>query len=134
VRALGDEVIAEGGDSVGFGRSRTPLDYFLAVSSKDQLARVRLTSAKLVQAGVLPTSPGELVKTFGALLLSTRFEFGSRADLWSTTAPTKHLPAPAFGSGTGVPRRRFDLFGWLLTFSQAPDGPPAASGGSEQLR
>ena len=61
VRTIGDEVTAEGGDWVGFGRSRTPLDYFLADFSQDQLARVRLTSAKLVQAGVLPTSPGELV-------------------------------------------------------------------------
>ena len=135
VRTLGDEIIAEGGDAVGFGRSRTPLDYFFAVFPQDQLARmVRLTSAKLVQAGVLPTSPGELVKFFGVLLLSTRFEFGSRAELWWTTARTKHLPAPAFGSRTGMPRRRFDLLWSLLTFSQAPDEPPAASGGSEQLR
>jgi len=88
VRTLRDEIIAEGGDAVGFGRSRTPPDYFFAVFPQDQLARmVRLTSAKSVQAGVMPTSPGELVKFFGVLLLSTRFEFGSRAGVVMDISP-----------------------------------------------
>lgn len=48
VRTLGAEVIVEGGDAVGFGRSRTPLDYFMAKFPQDQLTRTcELTSSKL---------------------------------------------------------------------------------------
>lgn len=82
VRTLGGDIITEDGDSVGYGRTRTPLDYFFSVFPQDQLARMaRLTSSRLTEAGALATSPGELLKFIGILILITRFEFGSRAEL-----------------------------------------------------
>lgn len=96
---------------------------------------VRLNTSKLVESGVQTTSHGELVKIFGVLHLSTTFEFESRGELWSTTGRTEHLRAPALGSRTGIPRRRFDLLWSLLTFSGgAPDVPPADGLGHEQQR
>ena len=53
------------------------------------------------------TSRGEMLKYFGIMILSTRFEFGARRDLWSTKSSTKYIPAPAFGQ-TGMSRNRFD--------------------------
>ena len=119
VRALGGDIISEGGDAVGFGRTRTPLDYFFSVFPQDQLTRVtELTSAKLESRRLPPTSPGEILKFFGILILTTRFQFGSRADLWATAPRSKHMPAPAFGARTGMPRHRFDALWSALTFSR----------------
>jgi len=81
--------IVEGGDSVGHERSRTPLDYFLAVFPPQELLLiVELTAAQLSARGRPPKSPEEILKLFGVLLLGSRFEFGSRADLWSTSHRT----------------------------------------------
>jgi hypothetical protein len=49
---------------------------------------------------------GELLRFIGVLLLSNRFEFGSRASLWSTIG-SKYIPAASFGK-TGMARSRFD--------------------------
>jgi len=137
VRALGGDIISEGGDAVGFGRTRTPLDYFFAVFPQDQLTRVtELTSAKLESRRLPPTSPGEILKFFGILILATRFQFGSRADLWATAPRSKHMPAPAFGARTGMPRHRFDALWSALTFSRQPAGGGPANGqsGGERYR
>jgi len=48
VRTLSGDIIAEGGDSVGYGRGRTPVDYFLAVFPQQQVSMIaKLTSARL---------------------------------------------------------------------------------------
>jgi Transposase IS4 len=66
---------------------------------------------------------GELLKFFGILILSTRFEFSARASLWSTTAPYKYVPAPAFGK-KGMSRHRFDLLFRCLRFGEQPSVQP----------
>jgi len=82
-----------------------------------------------------PTTPGEILKLFGVVLLGTRFEFGCRSDQWSTTPRTKHIPARAFGVRTGMSRNRFDNLWSSLTFSvQRAGGPPTGANGSEQFR
>ena len=53
------------------------------------------------------TTIGEIQIFFGVWVLSTRFEFGSRASLWSNTASSKYLPDPDFGK-TGLPQNMFD--------------------------
>jgi len=136
VRTLGGELIVEGGDSVGFGRGCTPEDYFLALFPQTQLSLVSiLTSAKPSARRLAPTTPGQVLKFFGVLLLATRFEFGSQADLWATTSSTKHMSAPAFGARTGLSRNRFDDLWSNLVFSRQPAGGPAeGAGGTVQFR
>jgi len=68
-----------------------------------------------------PTSAGEVLKFLCVCVLATRYEFGSRADLWATTARRKYMLAPAFGERTGMSRRRFDALWSCLTFSLQVD-------------
>jgi hypothetical protein len=67
-----------------------------------------------------PTTPGEILKLFGLLILITQYGFSSGASLWSTTAPTKNQPAPSFGR-TGMSRHRFDFIWSVIQFSRQPD-------------
>jgi Transposase IS4 len=61
---------------------RRPYDYFMAVFPTDQLMRkVRLTNEKLNLKKRPCTTTAELLKFIGVLILGTKFEFGSRADL-----------------------------------------------------
>ncbi len=50
--------------------------------------------------------------------LQTRFEFGKRADLWATAHKSKFIPAPVFGSRTGMTRHRFDDLWRCMAFSE----------------
>jgi Transposase IS4 len=62
-------------------RTRSPYEYFMALFTQDQLARiVRLTSRGLEDRDKTATSAGEVLKLIGVLLLATRFEFGNRHD------------------------------------------------------
>ena len=78
------------------------------------------------------TSAGEIVKFFGVMLLATRFEFGSRASLWSNVTTNKYIPAPLFGQ-TGMPRKRFDDLWMCIRFSEQPPNRPSEMT-SEQYR
>ena len=70
------------------------------------------------------TLAGEIVKFFGVMLLATRFEFGSRASLWSNVTTNKYIPAPSFGQ-TGMPRKRFDDLWMCIRFSEQPPNRPS---------
>lgn len=119
VRTMPGEVIMEGGDSVGVGRSRTAYDYFLSMFPMDQLTRmVRLTSTNLQGRGLQATTAGEMLKFIGVLILATCYEFGARAELWATNARNSYLVAPAFGERTGLSRCRFDALWTSLRFSE----------------
>jgi len=136
VRAPRRDVISEGRDAVGFGRTRTPLDYFLAVFPQEQLKLTsELKSAALVSQRLRPTSAGEVLKFFGILILATRFQFGSRADLLATAPRSKHIPAPAFGERTGISRHRFDTM-WSAPRSsrQQTGGPSTDDASGERYR
>lgn len=127
VRTPGGGVITEGSDYAGFGRTRAPIDSFLSVFPQKQWSLItELTSAKLQLRRLPLTFPGEVLQLFGVLSLATRFEFGSRAELWATEPRSKHMPAPAFCSRTGMPRHSFDVLWSALTFSRQPPGGPAA--------
>ena len=84
---------------------------------------IQLTSRKLVSIGKRGTNRKEILNFFGVLILITRFEFTSRASLWSTTAPSKYVPAPRFGN-TGMARQRFDNIWHCICFSSQPETRP----------
>jgi hypothetical protein len=84
---------------------------------------LRLTNSQLRSAGLKETTKGEILKFFGVIILATRFEFGDRASLWSSTAPSKYVPAPSFGQ-TGMTRPRFDTIWKYIRFSDQPDVRP----------
>jgi hypothetical protein len=100
------------------------LDFFLLMFPNDQLTEMlSLTNRELRRRGAPDLTVTELLKFFGILILSTRFEFGSRSDLWSRTAPSKYRPAPAFGK-CGMPRHRFDVLFTAIRWSHQPDERP----------
>jgi len=140
VHTAAGETFREGSDP---SKSFSRLDYFLIMFPIKELNHiVALTNENLRhrngQEGnnnvVLhrPTTAGEILKFFGIVILATRFEFGRRSDLWSTTASSKYVPAPNFGS-TGMPRQRFDLLFSTIRFSAQPKTRPE-SVTSEQYR
>jgi Transposase IS4 len=84
VRSITGDLIFEGGDAIFGDNRRTPYEYFMAIFPLDALMRiVMLTSEKLRKKGKQVTRGGEILKFFGILILGTRYEFGSRANLWS---------------------------------------------------
>ena len=98
-------MLGHGGDHQN---SYSRLEYFLMLFPPEQLQLIlQLTNNELAMARKNYTAAGEIVKFFGVMLLVTRFEFGSRASLWSNVTTNKYIPAPSFGL-TGMPRKRFD--------------------------
>jgi Transposase IS4 len=94
----------------------------MAIFPPDALMRiVTLTSEKLREKGKQATTGGEILKFFGILILGTQYEFGCRADLWSTSSRNTLFDPPAFERKTGMPRDRFDLLFALITFSKQSD-------------
>jgi hypothetical protein len=85
------------------------LDMFLNMIGLNCLDNiVMFTNMQLNKKGKMATTRQEVLKFFGVCILATKFEFGSRAELWSTTEMTKYYKPPGFGS-TGMSRQRFDI-------------------------
>jgi hypothetical protein len=114
--------IIERGDAGSAISPRRPCLYFMTMFPPDQVARmVELTSVRLETSKQPQLTTGEPLKYFGVLILSTRREFGHRADLWKTDAGNRLPQAPAFGTKPGMPRKRFDAICSSLTFSRRGD-------------
>ena len=45
---------------------------------------------------------------FGLIILGTRFNVGSRRELWATSSISKFIEAPKFGEKTNMSMVRFD--------------------------
>lgn len=130
VRSSVGDLSGPGSDLSG---RRTRLDYFLLMFPPLQLREiVRLTNRNLLRRRKKRTTVGEIIKFFGVLILSTRFEFGTRASLWSNTPASKYTAAASFGK-TGMSRQRFDDIWSCLSFSEQPDTRPNTMS-SEQYR
>lgn len=84
---------------------------------------VRLTNIQLEKHQEKATTIGGILQFFGVWILSTRFKFGSCSSLWSNIAPSKYVPAPAFGK-TGLSRHRFDTLWRHIRFSYQVDTRP----------
>ena len=105
--------------------SYSRLEYFLMLFPPEQLQLIlQLTNNKLAMVRKNNIMAGEIVKFFGVMLLVTRFEFGSRASLWSNVTTNKYIPAPSFGL-TGMPRKRFDDLWMCIRFSEQPPNRPS---------
>jgi hypothetical protein len=114
--------IIERGDAGSAISPRRPCIYFMAMFSPNQLGRmVEVINDRLETIKQPQLTTGGLLKFFGVLILSTRREFGHRADLWEIEADVRLLQAPAFGMKTGMPRKRFDAIWSSLTFSRQGD-------------
>jgi hypothetical protein len=104
----------------GTDRSRRVFEYFLMSFPPEQLSvMLRLTNIALLADQRQVTTKGELLKYFGVMILITRYEFTSRASLWSTTAPSKYVAAAGLGK-TGMARTRFDDLWRYLVWSEQP--------------
>jgi hypothetical protein len=83
------------------GRSLFRLNYFILMFPPDHqlVAIIELTNMRLIMAkGKKALAKGEFLNFIGVVMLCTRFEFGERASLWSTTtAWSKYQPAACFG-------------------------------------
>ena len=84
---------------------------------------VRLANIRLEEYQVKATTIGGILQFFGVWILSTRFEFGYRSSLWSNTALSKYVHAPAFGK-TGLSQHRFDTLWRHIRFSEQDDDRP----------
>ena len=115
------------------GNQWSPLDYFLIMFPMTHMQEiVRMTNERLVEMSKCTTTVGEVLKFFGVMILSTKFEFKSRASLWSTTPSSKYIAAPSFGT-TGMSRMRFDdLWRFIRWSRQPPERPEGMT--SEQYR
>jgi Transposase IS4 len=120
VRSVVGDILYPGGPTNGQQERMSPLDYFLLMFPPKQLtAMVQLTNVQLHLKDLQPTTTGELLKWFGLIILTTKFEFASRASLWSTIATSKYRPAPQFGL-TGMSRNRFDDLFSAIRWSYQP--------------
>ena len=123
-------MLGRGGDHQN---SYSCLEYFLMLFQPEQLQLIlQLTNNELAMERKNYTMPGEIVKFFGVMLLVTRFEFGSRASLWSNTSTNKYIPAPLF-TLTGMPWKQFDDLWMCIRFSDQPCNRPSEMT-SEQYR
>ena len=115
-------MLGRGGDHQN---SYSRLECFLMLFPPEQLQLIlQLTNNELAMARKNYRMAGEIVKFFGVMLLVTRFEFGSRASLWSNVTTNKYIPAPSFGL-TGMPRKQFDDLWMCIRFSEQPPNHPS---------
>jgi hypothetical protein len=106
-------------------KSLKAFDFFMAMFPRRQLEQMVVnTSEALNKKGRPSTSTGEMLKFFGVMILATRYEFGCRRSLWSTTPLTKYVPAPSFGNLTGMSKNRFDdIWSCVVWSFQQKDRP-----------
>ena len=82
---------------------------------------ITLTNVRLEAKGHEDITKGELVKFFGIIILGSRYEFGSRRYVWSTTSVSRLIDVPNFGARTGMQQGRFDAIWSCIRFSECPE-------------
>ena len=98
------------------------LEVFLLMFPPNHLIKtIALTNVRLESKGHEDIKKGELVKFFGIIILGSRYEFGSRRNLWATTSVPRFVDAPNSGARTGMRRRRFDAIWYCIRFSECPE-------------
>ena len=80
---------------------------------------VSWTNVNLGRKGLRETNASEVLKIFGVLILLTRFEFGSRRDLWANESKYKYIPPPNFV--VLISHHRFESILSAIRFSRAED-------------
>jgi hypothetical protein len=104
------------------------IEYFFLMCPPKALTRFQdCTNPLLVDARLAIVNFEEMIRFFGIVVLATRFEFTTRASLWSTVRFSRFHASPGFGM-TGMPRNRFDEIWRYMRFShQPPERPPSMS-------
>jgi len=87
----------------------------------------RLTSGKRADSRCNTTTAEEVRMMIGVLVLGTRHEFGSRADLWTPVSRNKYIQAISFGKLTGMSRDLFDTLCSCMTYSAESVEPTVSS-------
>lgn len=101
------------------------MDYFfLSFPIEQTNLTIRLTNARLSAKGKKELDKREFYKFLGVMILITRFEFTSRASLWSPVSINKYIPAVKLGAMTGMSRPRFDDIWSDIRWSDQPDERP----------
>jgi hypothetical protein len=120
----GGRDITQNGD---FLNERPIIEYFLALLPIAHLnVMVELTNENLLKAKQRLTRPSEILRFFGLMILMTRFKFGKRESLWSSTQVSKFIPSPDFGI-TGITRARFRELRFAIRFSEQGDNTEMSS-------
>ena len=97
-----------------------PIDFFLLMfPPKQLLAMVQHSNTQLDADRFARTNSSEMLKFFGVIILTTKFEFTSRRSLWNTVATSKYQPAPHFGQ-TGMSKNRFEELFKCVRWSHQP--------------
>ena len=65
---------------------------------------MRITNIQLVLKRKREMNRPDFYKLLGIIILITRFEFTSRASLWSRASISKYIPARKLGMTTGMSR------------------------------
>jgi hypothetical protein len=100
------------------------LEVFMMMFPPKELAMIIYATNKILEKKRKRlTTEAEVLKLFGVIILITKYEFRSRASLWSNSSPSKYEQAPAFGK-TGMSRGRFDDLWTSLRFAFQPSERP----------
>jgi Transposase IS4 len=78
---------------------------------------VRFSNENLQKEKLSLARHSEILKFFGVIVLMTRFKFGTRDSLWSTTPTSRYVP-PANIGRTGMRRTRFRNLRRAIRFSK----------------
>ena len=82
-------------------------EVFLLMFPPNHLIKIiALTNVILEAKGHEDITKGDLVKFFGIIIIGSRYEFGSRRDLWDTTFVSRFVDEPKFGARTEVVAHR----------------------------
>ena len=86
----------------------TWIDVFLLVFPPDHLLKIIApTNQKLRAQEYASITKGGLIKFFGIIILGSRYEFGSRREIWSTASVSRLVKVPNFGAKNGISRKWF---------------------------
>ena len=133
IRNMVGEILTPGQSNLTTAQEMSPLDFVLLMFPPKQLSdMIHWTNCELVKLDLKQTTDRGLLKLFGIIILTARFEFTSRHSLWRTSANMKYIPAPHFGQ-TGMSKHRFDELFRCLRWSFQPDVPDVGTS-SEQHR
>ena len=121
--AVGD-VFIPGGNALVTQNSFASRFFLLMFPPKQLTAdMVYLTNVQLLGSSPKQTTATDMLTFLGMIILTTKFEFTTRASLWNTTAWSKYRPAPQFGL-TCMSRHRFEELFTNIRWSHQPEVPP----------
>ena len=81
---------------------------------------IKETNEKLKDLDQEQLDVGEFLKFIGVMILTTRFDFGDRRELFQVKAMSPYIPPPMINNTSGMSRKRFEEIWASLTFSTVP--------------